>query len=96
MLVIQESLSINCLCVDDVCGSFFEWCKYNESRNIQWNTSFIFTRRYTSLLFDSLNKNIPYDIVPIKKLQGWVVASMPHVNLFEATFVPGNRTTMLE
>ena len=48
------------------------------------------------LLFESLNKNIPYDIVPIKKLQAWVVISMPHVDLFEATFVPDNRTTMLE
>ena len=96
ILAIQESLSINCLCIDDICESLFEWCKNNESRNIQWNTSSIFTRRYTSLIFESLNKNIPYDIVPIKKIQAWVVTSMPHVNLFEATFVPGNRTTMLE
>ena len=96
MLTIQESLSIDSLCIDDMCGSLFEWCKNNESRNIQWNTSSIFTRRYTSLIFESLNKNIPYDIVPIKKIQAWVVTSMPHVNLFEATFVPGNRTTMLE
>ena len=96
MLAIQESLFINCLCIDDMCCSLFEWCRNNESRNIQWNTSSISTRRYTSLLFESLNKNIPYDIVPIRKLQAWVVTSMPHINLFEAIFVPGNKTTMLE
>ena len=96
MLAIQESLSINCLCIDDICGSLFEWCKNNESRNIQWNTSSIFTRRYTFLLLESLNKNIPYNIVPIRKLEAWVVTSIPHVNLFEAIFVLGNKTTMLE
>ena len=96
MLAILESLSINYLSIDDICGSLFEWCKNNESRNIQWNTSSIFTRRYTSLLFDSLNKSIPYDIVPVRKLQDWIVTSMPRINLFEAIFVPGNKTTMLE
>ena len=96
MLAIQESLSINCLFIDDICGSLFGWCKNNESRNIQWNTSSIFTRRYTSLLFESLNNSIPYDIVPIRKLQAWIVTSMPHINLFEAIFVPGNKTIMLE
>ena len=96
MLTIQESLSINCLCIDNICGSLFEWCKNNECRNTQWNTSSIFTRRYTSLIFESLNKNAPYNIVPIKKLQASVVTSMPHVNLFEATFVSGNKTIMLQ
>lgn len=95
MLVIQESLSIICLCIDDIYGSLFEWCKNNESRNIQWNTSSIFTTRCAFLLFESLNKNTSYDIVPIKKVQAWVVISMLHVNLFEAIFVPGNKTTML-
>ena len=84
------------MCIDDLCGSLFEWCTNNESRTIQWNTSSIFTRRYTSLLFESLNKNIRYDIVPIRKLQAFVVTSIPHINLFEAIFVPGNKTTMLE
>ena len=45
---------------------------------------------------ESLNKNKPYDIVLIKKMQAWVVTSMSRVNLFEATFVPGNKTTMLQ
>ena len=96
ILAILESLSINYLSIDDICGSLFEWCKNNESRNIKWNTSSIFTRRYTSLIFESLNKNTLYDIDPIKKLHAWVVISMPPVNLFEATFVPGNRNTILE
>ena len=29
-------------------------------------------------------------------MQAWVVTSMSRVNLFEATFVPGNKTTMLQ
>ena len=96
ILDIQELLTINYLCIDDICSSLFEWCRNNESQNIQWNTTFIFTSRYTFLIFKSLNKNIPYDIVPIKKLQAWVDASIPHVDLFEATFVPGNKTTILQ
>ena len=72
LLAIKESLSINYLCIDDMCGSLFEWCKNDESRNIQCNTNSIFTRRYTSLLFELLNKDIPYDIIPIKNLQSWV------------------------
>ena len=31
MLAIQESLSINCLCIDDICESLFEWFKKNEN-----------------------------------------------------------------
>ena len=31
VLAIQESLSINCLCIDDICESLFEWCKNNET-----------------------------------------------------------------
>ena len=84
------------MCIDDICGYLSEWCRNNKSRNIQWNTSSVFTRRCTSLIFESFNKNKPYDIVPIKKLQAWVVTLMPRVNLFEATFVPDNKTTMLQ
>ena len=55
MLAIQESLSISWLCIDDICGYLFEWCRNNKSRNIQWNTSSVFTRRCTSLIFESFN-----------------------------------------
>ena len=35
MLDIQGSLSVNCICMDDICGSVYEWCNKNESRSIQ-------------------------------------------------------------
>ena len=60
------------------------------------NTTSTFTIRCTSSLFESLNTNIPFNIVPMKKLEAWLVASMTHVNLFEAIFVSDNKAIMLQ
>ena len=96
MINVQESLLINCLCIDDVSGSLFEWCKNSENRSIQWNITSVFTRAYTSLVFDSLNTNTTFSVVPIIKLQEWITVTVPQINLFEATFVPDNTTTTFQ
>ena len=94
MINVQELISVSFVCVNDVCGSLFKWCRNHESRHIQWNVISIFTRRYTSLLFGLLHKNESFNVVPLEKLHEWIMASSPQINVFEATFVPYNNTTM--
>ena len=96
MLDIQGSLSVNCICIDDICGSVYEWCNNNESRSIQWNVTSIFLNSYSSLLFTALHPRNNVHIIPIDKLRLWVIQSAPQANLLEATFVPNKDRKLIQ
>ena len=96
MIDVQKLLSINCLCIDDVCGSMYEWCGKNETSNIQWNVSSLFSRKFTSLLFAALHSNATYTTIPINSINVWITESLLVYNLLETTFVPDNTMTLLQ
>ena len=88
MIEIPELLSVNYLCIDDVSDSFLEQSNNHESRNMQWNITSIFTRKYTSLLFSTFHTSSSVNIVPPNKASEWVSKALPQINLLEASYVP--------
>ena len=96
MLGIQESLTVNCLCIDDISGSLYEWCRNHESRSIQWNTTALFLQGSDSQLFHSLHPNSKFSILAARDLSAWIIASAPYTNLLEATFIPTEEQSVLQ
>ena len=96
MVDVQELLSVNCISIDDVNGSLFEWGKNNENINIQWNVTPICTRSFALFLFKSLNNEAQFKIITVPKLQAWITSSVPEINIFEASFIPDKDTICVE